>query len=303
MSEKKALIVVGGPTAVGKSAVAMALARHYQTDIINADSRQVYAELNIGVNKPSDSELKVIPHHLLGHVSVRSEYNAGIYEKEALQSIQSIFLTKNTAVLAGGTGLYIKSVIEGLDEFPIVSAGIKAEINDLYTNRGLEYIQQKLKELDPEYASEVDLYNPMRITRALEIIYTSGNTFSALRIKSKKDRDFNVIPVFIQKERQELYKIIDQRVDQMVDQGLKEEAYSLFPFKQLKALQTVGYVEWFDHFEGKTSETEAISKIKQHTRNYAKRQWTWWKPWAWPSFEANDLDKIIRYIDLKMGER
>jgi len=303
MSERKTLITVGGPTAAGKSAVAMYLARHYQTEIVNADSRQIYAELNIGVNKPTAAELSTIPHHLIGHVSIHSDYNAGIYEKDALQSIQSIFLRKNMTVLAGGTGLYIKSVIEGLDQFPNVVTEIKAEINELYSSMGLEYIQQRLKESDPEYASEVDLHNPMRIMRALEIIYSSGEKYSALRIKNKKDRDFIIIPVFIEKERSELYKIIDYRVDEMVKSGLKEEAFSLYPFKSLKALQTVGYVEWFDHFDSKTSELEAITKIKQHTRNYAKRQWTWWKPWAWPSFESNDLDRIISYIDLKMGER
>lgn len=299
MPEKKSLIVVGGPTAAGKSAVAIALAKIYDSEIINADSRQVYSELNIGVNKPSAEELEQIPHHLLGHVSIHQEYNAGLYERDALDVIHSVLKRKNTAVLVGGTGLYIKAVIQGLDEFPQISPEIKKELREWYALYGLEFIQHRLIDVDPEYAAEVDLHNPMRILRALEVTLSSGEKYSSLRARNSKNRNFEIIPVFIGKDRTELYKIIDERVDLMVEKGLKKEAFSLSAYKQLKALQTVGYTEWFDYFEGKLSESEAISKIKQHTRNYAKRQWTWWKPWAWPGFEASQLDQIQRYIDLK----
>lgn len=299
MPEKKSLIVVGGPTAAGKSAVAIALAKIYDSEIINADSRQVYAELNIGVNKPSAEELGQIPHHLLGHVSIHQEYNAGLYERDALDVIHSVLNRKNTAVLVGGTGLYIKAVIQGLDEFPQISPEIKKELRELYALYGLEFIQQRLIDVDPEYAAEVDLHNPMRILRALEVTLSSGEKYSSLRARNSKNRNFEIIPVFIGKDRTELYKLIDERVDLMVEKGLKKEAFSLSSYKQLKALQTVGYTEWFDYFEGKLSESETISKIKQHTRNYAKRQWTWWKPWAWPGFESSQLDQIQRYIDLK----
>jgi tRNA dimethylallyltransferase len=303
MPEKKSLIVVGGPTAAGKSAVAIALAKLYSTEIINADSRQVYAELNIGVNKPTKEELLNISHHLIGHVSIHQDYNAGLYEWDALNVINSIFQRNQTAVLVGGTGLYIKAVIQGFDEFPQVSTEIKKELNELYTLYGLEFIQQRLIEVDPEYAAEVDLHNPMRILRALEVSLSSGEKYSSLRARNSKNRNFKVIPVFISKDRTELYKIIDERVDFMVEKGLKQEAFSLSAYKHLKALQTVGYTEWFDFFEGKLSESEAINKIKQHTRNYAKRQWTWWKPWAWPEFEASQLDKIQQYIDLEKNNK
>lgn len=300
--KEKILIAIGGPTASGKSKVAMELARHFHSEIINADSRQVYKEMNIGVNKPSEEELKTIHHYLIGHKSVFKEYNAGRYEQDALAAITHTFATHDIAILIGGTGLYINAVLNGIDSFPDISGEIKDKVSKLFESGGLEALQNKLLETDPEYAAVVDFKNPRRIARALEIVFTSGLPYSSFKQNQIKSRDFKTITIFIDKDRKSLYNIIDERVDQMIQQGLKEEAKALFPYRYLKALQTVGYSEWFDHFDGKISEIETIEKIKQHTRNYAKRQWTWWRPLHWPSFESNQLTQILNYINLKISE-
>lgn len=295
---RKTLIVIGGPTASGKSTVAIKLAEYFDTDIINADSRQVYKELEIGVNKPSKQELDDIRHHLVGHVSIHTEYNAGLFEKDALECISKIFNTKEIAILVGGTGLYIKAVLDGIDDFPDVSEESIRKVNTLYLDQGLVGLQNELLSLDPKYAEEVDMHNIRRITRALEVLYTTGKKFSDWRTHQIKNRDFVSIPLFIDEDRKILYNTIDQRVDHMIEAGLEQEAKNLYPFKNLKSLQTVGYAEWFDFFDGKISRSEAIDKIKQHTRNYAKRQWTWWKKLKWKSFHRNEINEILKYIDL-----
>lgn len=297
----KYLIVIAGPTASGKSKLAVDLALHYQCEIVSADSRQVYREMDIGVAKPSPRQMAAVPHHLIGHVSIRDDYNAGIYEQEALKALDEMFTRGDIAILAGGTGLYINAVLEGFDVFPEISATITNRLQNMLEERGPEALQKELKEKDPDYYARVDIHNPRRLIRALAVIESAGLPYSQLRQQRKKTRAFVPIPFLLSAERKKIYNRINQRVDEMVNQGLKEEALALYSFRHLNSLQTVGYQEWFDHFDGKLTEDEAIDKIKQHTRNYAKRQWTWFRRTGWPEFDANDVEKIIGYIDSRMG--
>lgn len=292
--------MVGGPTAVGKTGIAVSLAKYFKTEIINADSRQVYRELNIGVNKPSRQELDQIKHHLLGHTSIHDEYNVGIYEKEAIKTIRDLFHYHDRIILTGGTGLYIQAVMHGIDAFPDIPVSVRHEIQELLENKGIGALQAELQNKDPEYFQTIDIHNPRRLTRAIEVIKVSGMTYTSYLKKQKIIRPFDVLPVFITEERKKLYEAIHVRVDEMIHQGLKSEARSMHSHRHLTALQTVGYKEWFDFFEGKCSESAAIEKIKQHTRNYAKRQWTWWRPLNWPEFYKHEFDKIITHLETQL---
>ena len=293
----KTLIAIGGPTGVGKTATAIALAQHYGCQIINADSRQVYHELNIGVNKPGKDQLTQVPHHLIGHVSIEQPYSAGMYERDAMGVIRTLFQKNNKLILVGGTGLYMKAVLQGLDEFPGISDEIKSTVDAFYQTEGLQGLQKQVASVDPEYYKTADQKNPRRLSRALEVYYSTGKPYSEQRNNQIKARDFNPITIFINDERQKVYNQIDHRVDEMIQQGLEQEVRSLIPFRHLKSLETVGYREWWDFFDGAIKKEIVIEKIKQHTRNYAKRQWTWWKPLKWSSFAPNDIHKIIEYID------
>lgn len=294
--KRKHLIVIGGPTATGKSQVAVELALHFQCEIISADSRQVYAELNIGVNKPTPAQLNVIPHHLIGHISIHQKYDAGNYENDALYRLNELYKDNDIAILVGGTGLYLRAVLEGLDSFPQVDEEVVNQLKLIHVESGLKVLQDELMLLDPEYYDRVDRQNPHRLIRALAVIRSSGVKYSEFLTKQSGERDFIPIPVFLNEERSKLYHKINQRVDEMIAQGLEQEVRFLLPFKDLNALQTVGYREWFLHFEGKISKEEAVDKIKQHTRNYAKRQWTWFKPLQWPEYHANEVPVMISYI-------
>ena len=295
-SNNKTLIVIGGPTGVGKSDLALKLAVHLNTEIINADSRQIYKELNIGVNKPEEKEMLQVPHHLIGHVSIHEEYNAGQYEQEALKVLAAIFEKKNTAILVGGTGLYIRTIIEGLDYFPDINPGIKKEVHDLFIESGIGALQLKVAALDPDYYATMDQHNPRRLSRALEVIIQTGVTFTQQRTLKVKARPFKILKFFIEEDRVSLYRKLNARVDQMILMGLEQEALDLYPHKYLKSLQTVGYSEWFDHFDQKITRQQAIDKIKQHTRNYAKRQWTWWKPLGWPTIKSGQSTHLLQQV-------
>lgn len=298
---RKYLIVIAGPTAAGKSKLAIDLARHYHCEIVSADSRQVYREMNIGVAKPDTLQMAAVPHHLIGHSSIHDIYNAGIYEQEALRVLDKLYARMDLAILAGGTGLYINAVLEGFDVFPEIRPDIMSRLNTKLQEEGLEALQDALKQKDPDYYARVDLHNPHRLIRALAVIESAGLPYSQLRKQRKKTRPFIPVPFLLSSERNRIYQKINQRVVEMVNRGLKEEALSLYPYRQLNSLQTVGYQEWFDHFEGKLTEAQAIDKIKQHTRNYAKRQWTWFRRTGWPEFRAEDVEKIIEYIDSRIG--
>lgn len=298
---RKYLIVIAGPTASGKSKLAIDLALHYHCEIVSADSRQVYREMNAGVAKPDPLQMATVPHHLIGHVSIHDAYNAGIYEQEALHVLDELYSRRDIAILAGGTGLYIHAVLEGFDVFPEISPDIINRLKNKLEEQGPEALQNDLKQKDPEYYARVDIHNPHRLIRALAVIESAGLPYSQLRKQRKKTRPFIPIPLLLSAERNRLYQRINQRVDEMVNLGLKEEALTLYPFRHLNSLQTVGYQEWFDHFEGKLTEAEAIDKIKQHTRNYAKRQWTWFRRTGWPEFGTEEVEKIIAYIDSMKG--
>lgn len=298
----KFLFVVCGPTAVGKTALAIWIAKNFETEIISADARQFYKEMNIGTAKPNENELNSVPHHFINSLSVEQDYSAGDFEKEAIPVLEKIFSKKNSAVLVGGSGLFIKAVCEGLDEFPVVNQQIRDELRKEFEAKGISFLQEKLKELDAEYFAIVDKENHRRLIRALEVCLSTGKTFSEFHKHEKKERNFQIIKIGLNLPREKLYERINLRVDEMIKSGLVEEAEKLFPLRKLNALQTVGYVELFDYFEKKISLNEAIEKIKQHTRNYAKRQLTWFnqdKTIHW--FLPNEDEKIISFLQSQIS--
>ena len=292
------LIVIAGATATGKTATAVTLAQHLECDIISADSRQVYKEISIGTAKPGKEEMQGVKHHFIDHISIFENYDAGIYEKEVIEFLNRYFKNTNIAILCGGTGMYIEAVLHGLDEFPLVPAEIRDKYIFLHKNKGLEYLREELKQKDKKYYDMVDIHNPHRLIRALSVIDFTGKKFSDfLRGKAKK-RNFRYIPVRLELPRDILYEKINNRVDIMIKNGLIEEARSLYQHKHLKALQTVGYKELFDYFEGKTTKNEAIDLIKRNTRRYAKRQITWFKNRGdWTAFHPGNIGEILHFIE------
>jgi tRNA dimethylallyltransferase len=294
---KKSIVVVTGATAVGKTAFAIKLATAFNTEIISADSRQLYKELNIGVAKPSPAELKQVKHHFINHVSIHDNYNAGKFETESLKLLAKLFAKHDVVVVCGGSGLYVDALCKGFDALPEHDENIRLQLKNLYEKEGIAALQRLLKEKDAVYFSKVDINNPQRLLRALEVCLSTGKPYSSFRKKETKKRDFNIISIGLNLDRDVLYQRINQRVDDMVKKGLEQEAKSLFPYRHLNALQTVGYEEWFQHFEGKMNKEEAIEKIKQNSRNYAKRQLTWFrkeKNIRW--FIAYEIDKAIAWI-------
>lgn len=294
------LIVIIGPTAVGKTTLAIEIARLLNTEIISADSRQFYRELNIGVASPSQLELSQAAHHFIGNLSITETYNVSKYETEALKCLDTIFANHNKAILVGGSGLYIDAVCKGIDDLPDPEDELRKEIKELFTNNGIDALRAQLKILDPEYYNQVDLANPKRMMRALEVCLTTGKTYSSLRVNQQKPRHFNIVKIGIHRQREKLYEIINQRVDLMVENGLLEEAKGLFPFKDLNSLNTVGYKELFAYFDGEYTLEEAITKIKVNSRRYAKRQMTWFRKdeninW----FDAEDKDFIFSFVAKK----
>jgi len=293
----KTIVVVTGPTAVGKTAFAIKLANAFKTEIISADSRQMYKELNIGVAKPSPAELKQVKHHFINYVSIHDNYNAGKFETDSIKLLDKLFDKHDVVVVCGGSGLYVDALCKGFDALPEHDESIRLQLKLLYEKEGLTALQNLLKDKDPVYFSKVDANNPQRLLRALEVCLSTGKPYSSLRKKESKPRDFNIITIGLNLDRDVLYQRINQRVDDMIKCGLEQEAKSLFSFRNLNALQTVGYEEWFQHFEGKMSREEAIEKIKQNSRNYAKRQLTWFrkeKNIRW--FIAYEIDKAIAWI-------
>ena len=275
-SSRKRLIIVQGPTASGKTSLAIALAKHFQTEIISGDSRQFYKEISIGTAKPTLTELSAIKHHFIDSHSITTELTAASYSIEARILLNTLFKTKNEAVLVGGSGMFIDAFTFGLDEIE-TSSEIKLELEKRLENEGLEVLVKDLERLDPAFSAVVDKKNPVRIVRALEVIYSSGQKYSAQRKGFKNDLDCEIIRFSIQWERKKLYERINQRVDNMLTEGLLDEVKSVIQFRNLKSLNTVGYKELFDYFDGKMTLDEAIEKIKKHSRNYAKRQETWLK--------------------------
>lgn len=292
------LIVLSGPTASGKTRFAIQLAQHYNTVIVSADSRQFFREMTIGTAKPDAEELAAVPHYFINSHSVEKDYSVGQYEAEALELLQGLFKKQEVVILTGGSGLYLKAVCEGLDTFPEVPKSVQAGVEADYENYGLPYLQEALKEADPEYYAKVDLDNPHRLLRALSVCRGSGQPFSSFRQKAAAKRPFRPIYLQLQWPRATLYNRINQRVDLMMSAGLLEEARLLYPKRHLTALQTVGYQELFDYFDQKTSLEEAVALIKRNTRRYAKRQLTWFRrDGFWKLFSPSEQEAILKYID------
>jgi tRNA dimethylallyltransferase len=273
----KTLIAIIGPTAVGKTGLAIRLARQWQTEIVSADSRQVFRELEIGTTKPSAEELAEVPHHFVGIKSIEEEYNAGQYGRDALAVLHQLFEKHNAVILCGGSGLYVKAVCEGLDDMPTVPPGLREKIMAEYNEKGLAWLQKQVEESDPDYFVTIDQRNPHRLVRALELNYATGKPVNEFRQKKKQNRQFAIVKIGLEVGRDELYARIDQRMDKMIEAGLFEEAERLYPMKNLNALQTVGYQEIFGFLEGAYDREEAIRLLKRNSRQYAKRQLTWFK--------------------------
>jgi tRNA dimethylallyltransferase len=299
---KNYVISVSGPTGIGKTDWAIRLARHYRTEILSFDSRQFYREMRIGTAVPSPEELEAAPHHFIQHRSIHEPYSVGDFRRDALQRIRELFRHYNLLILAGGSGLYLDAVTKGLDDFPKIEPRIREELMATYQKAGVAPLQKLLAERDPEYYGRVDLNNPHRLIRALEICLGTGRPFSSFMGKRKPPDFFTHIPLGLQAERDVIYRRINARVNRMMKAGLLEEARELYPFREAAALQTVGYQELFAFFDGVWDVETAVEEIAKNTRRFAKRQSTWlrrdpdihWIPYDAPTEDA------IRYIDLKM---
>lgn len=272
---KKTLITLSGPTASGKTALAIRLANLLNAEIFSCDSRQFYKEMSIGTAVPSIDELSQATHHFIQHISIQETYSVGKYEQDAIKALSAYFSEKDVAILVGGSGLYMQAVTDGLDVFPEVSEAIRNELGEKLNTYGLNHLKEELQKLDPEYYRQVDLNNPSRVMRALGVCLSSGQAYSSFLGKPKPQRSFDVLPLTLEIDRNLLYVRINQRVDAMMRAGFLQEAHALYPHRTLNALQTVGYKELFDFFDQKIDLDKAISDIKQHTRNFAKRQLTW----------------------------
>lgn len=300
MKTNKNLIYIAGATGVGKTELSVDLAKKLKTEIISCDSRQFYRELEIGTCPPTRDQLKEVKHHFIHNKSIHDIYNVGLYEKDAISKINNLLEDKENLVLVGGSGLYADSVIYGIDEFPKIPDVIRDEITMIYKDKGIEYLQKELKKLNREYYETVDIKNHSRIIRALEIIKYTGEKFSSFRKDVKKKRNFKVQFILLECPREILYNRINSRVDTMISNGLEEEAFNLKKHSNLNTLNTVGYKEFFNYFENKLTYNEAIEKIKQNTRNYAKRQITWNKKYikAIKLSSLEDSTKLINQLNI-----
>lgn len=302
MIDKKYLITVIGPTAIGKTAMAIAIAKHFGCEIISADSRQFFKEMKIGTAVPSEDELAASPHHFIQNKSIFESYTVGDFERDALIKLDELFLTNNFAVMVGGSGLYIDAVLKGFDDFPDIDPKIREDIIARYETEGIKYLQEELERLDAVHYANVAKENPQRLMRALEICIGSGLPYSSFLGKKQQSRKFTPIIIGLDAERELMYDRINRRVDIMTDEGLVEEARELYPHKNLNALQTVGYRELFDYFDGKITLPEAIEQIKMNTRRFAKRQITWFKRTngaEWFDYTTPPAE-IINYIEQKL---
>ena len=296
-SSDNTLVVITGPTAVGKTALTIELARHYHTPVINADSRQIYRELRIGTAAPSEEQLQQAKHYFVGNKSIHDYYNASMYEQDVLQVLKGE--PSDTNILSGGSMMYIDAVCNGIDDIPTVREDIREEMKRRYEEEGLEALCEDLRRLDPEHYAIVDRQNYRRVIHALEICYQTGRTYTSFRTQSKKERPFRIVKIGLNRDRDELYNRINARVDAMMEQGLLHEAESLYDQRQLNALNTVGYKEMFDYMDGRRSLDEAVERMKGNTRRYARKQLTWFKrdeEVRW--FHPDQIDEILNYIEV-----
>jgi tRNA dimethylallyltransferase len=289
---------------VGKTRLAIDVARHFCTEIISCDSRQFYREMNIGTAKPSEVEMAAVPHHFINSLSIHDPYTAGDFERDALAVLQKLYEEQNVVVMTGGSGLFIKALCEGLDEFPEVGPEIFEVLETTLREQGIEVLQKELKTSDPAYFKKVDLDNPRRLLRALAVCRASGRPFSSFQKGRKAVRPFTPVYILLEMERAQLYRRIEQRVDEMMSEGLLDEARQLFPHRHLKALQTVGYPELFAFLENEISIERAVGLIKQNSRRYAKRQMTWFrKDEHWQVFSAGEPEKVVTHLSGILSQR
>jgi tRNA dimethylallyltransferase len=299
--KKPLLVCIVGPTAIGKTNVAITLAQQFSTEIVSADSRQFFREMSIGTAKPSPEELAAAPHHFINSHSITQAFSVGNFEKEAISLLENLFKKHSIAFLVGGSGLYVQAITQGFDSLPKAPPELRAELNKQLTEKGIESLQKRLEALDPTYYNEVDIYNPQRIIRALEVCISTGQPFSAYRTHAANERPFEVLTIGLNTERSQLYDRINKRVDTMMEQGQLDEVETLLPYRELNALQTVGYQELFDYLEGKKSLEKAVEEIKQNTRRFAKRQLTWFRKNTethW--FEPQQVSQINALISKKL---
>lgn len=300
-THKRLLISIVGATAIGKTRLAIDLAKHFRTEIISCDSRQFFKEMQIGTAVPEPAELEQVRHHFIQHKSIFEPYSVGDFERDAINLLSQLFENQEVVIMVGGSGLYADAVTNGLDDFPEVSEEIRNNLNEEYQKKGISFLQEMLKKLDEEHFSRVDTQNPQRMIRALEVCLASGKPYSSFLKKNVSERTFQTITIGLTADRNTVYQRINQRVDQMLEKGLIAEAQKLIPHKKLNALQTVGYRELFDFFEGKTSLSFAIEEIKKNTRRFAKRQYTWFgknKETQWFDYQE-DINQIIAFIERK----
>jgi tRNA dimethylallyltransferase len=299
---KNFLIVLLGPTGVGKTDISIKLAQQYKTEIISSDSRQFFREMKIGTAVPSDGELTAVPHHFVRFLSVKEYYNASLFERDVLKLLPGLFDKHNIIIMSGGSGMYIDTVCKGIDDIPDVDPSIREKYMLLYKEEGIGGLRVALKILDNEHYTKVDLKNHKRIMRALEICESTGRPYSSFLKKQNRERDFNIIKIGLNRSRPDLYSRINARVDAMIVNGLESEAKELMQYRDLNALNSVGYREFFDYFDGKISRDKALELIKRNSRRYAKRQLTWWskdKEITW--FNPDQVQDIIRYINRKIA--
>ena len=293
---KKKIIVIVGPTAIGKTEYSIKIAKKYRTEIISCDSRQFYKELKIGTAPPNDKQLKEVKHHFIHNLSIHDNYSAGAFEKDAIKKIQEIHKKKDNIILVGGSGLYVDAVCNGFNIIPTVSKEIRQDINLLYENKGIEWLKEKVKNIDPNSFTKENYNNPQRLLRILEVYYQTKKPLSFFHNNKKKEREFIIQKIGLKIEREKLYDKINQRVDKMINNGLVKEVTNLIQYKNINALQTVGYKEIFEFLENKISLENAIEKIKRNTRRFAKRQITWFK--KDPSISWHNYDEIVKINEL-----
>jgi tRNA dimethylallyltransferase len=300
---KKHLIVIAGPTGIGKTDLSIRLAKQYQAEIISCDSRQFYREMNIGTAVPNKKDLAEVKHHFIQNLSIENPYTVGDFEKDALTKIDELHQKNDVVIMVGGSGLYIDAVCKGLDDFPKIPTDIRARLNQRLVHEGIESLEQELNKLDPDYHKIVDKSNPHRIIRALEVCLVSGKAFSSFRKKQEKTRTFNTIKIILNRDRETLYERINLRVNKMMKEGLLEEVKNLLPYREFNALQTVGYKELFAYFDGECNLETAIEEIKKNTRRYAKRQMTWFRRDPETLFFNPEEDKNINtYLEQELKD-
>lgn len=293
----KTLVVLLGPTGVGKTDLSIDLAKSFGTSIVSCDSRQIYREMKIGTAVPSEQQLAAVPHFFIRTLSVNAYYNSWQFEQQALEKIHELHEKQKVVVMAGGSMMYIDAVCKGIDEIPTIDPALRQSLMNRYEEEGLGSIRLQLKQLDPVFYEQVDLNNAKRVLHAVEVCLMAGVPYSSLRTNVAKDRGFRIIKIGLMREKEELYDRINRRVDQMLQNGLMEEARSLYPYREYNALNTVGYKEWFDFFDGKIDEAEAIRLIKRNTRRYAKKQLSWFRrdgEIRW--FHPDEKDRILTYL-------